>query len=157
MPTIPTQTASAPSGGPAIVFDATVADAASAAGPGSPGSGEAPGAAKAVRARATRLLNSPTVVPQGTLIAAVLETALDSTQPGQARALVSRDVANLRGDRILIPQESRLFGTYRGELSAGQKRARVRVDASCPPRRCDNRNRLTRRRPARPAPGLAAR
>ncbi|MBK6299242.1 MAG: TrbI/VirB10 family protein [Sphingomonadales bacterium] len=125
VPTIPTQTASAPSGGPAIVFDATVADAASAAGPGSPGSGEAPGAAKAVRARATRLLNSPTVVPQGTLIAAVLETALDSTQPGQARALVSRDVANLRGDRILIPRGSRLFGTYRGELSAGQKRAQV--------------------------------
>ena len=82
-------------------------------------------AAIATRARAGHLLNSPTVVPQGTLIAAVLETALDSTQPGQARALVSRDVVNLRGDRVLIPRGSRLFGTYRGELAPGQKRAQV--------------------------------
>jgi type IV secretion system protein VirB10 len=64
------------------------------------------------------------VVPQGTLIAAVLETALDSTQPGQTRALVSRDVPNLAGP-VLIPRGSRLYGEYRGQLGAGQKRAMV--------------------------------
>lgn len=110
--------------GAAIVFDATASEAA-VGSPTSPGSAVSPTGAIATRARAGRLANSATVVPQGTLIAAVLETALDSTQPGQARALVSRDVINLRGDRILIPRGSRLFGTYRGELAAGQKRAQV--------------------------------
>lgn len=83
------------------------------------------GPAVASRARASRLRNRATVVPQGTLIAAVLETALDSTQPGQVRALVSSDVVNLRGDRILIPRGSRLYGEYKGEIAAGQKRAFV--------------------------------
>ncbi|QMW22459.1 TrbI/VirB10 family protein [Sandaracinobacteroides saxicola] len=59
------------------------------------------------------------------MIKAVLETALDSTQPGQARALVSMDVKNLLGNRVLIPRGSRLFGVYRGELAPGQKRANV--------------------------------
>jgi type IV secretion system protein VirB10 len=71
------------------------------------------------------MANRATIVPQGTLIAAVLETALDSTQPGQARAVVSANVVNLIGDRVLIPRGSRLFGTYQGELAAGQKRALV--------------------------------
>ncbi len=81
--------------------------------------------AVASRARATRLRNRATVVPQGTLIAAVLETALDSTQPGQVRALVSSDVVNLRGDKVLIPRGSRLFGEYKGDIAPGQKRAFV--------------------------------
>lgn len=117
-------TVAATNNGAAIVFDATASEAA-VGSPTSPGSAASLTGAIAARARAGRLANSATVVPQGTLIAAVLETALDSTQPGQARALVSRDVINLRGDRILIPRGSRLFGTYRGELAAGQKRAQV--------------------------------
>jgi type IV secretion system protein VirB10 len=81
------------------------------------------GAAIARRIRASRSRNSATIVPQGTLIDAVLETALDSTQPGQTRALVSSDVTNLRGDHVLIPRGSRLFGEYKGDVAAGQKRA----------------------------------
>lgn len=65
------------------------------------------------------------MVARGTLIPAVLETALDSTQPGQARALISEDVRNLNGDRILIPRGSRLFGEYRADVAAGQRRAFV--------------------------------
>lgn len=122
-PVVP-PTVAATNNGAAIVFDATASEAA-VSSPASPGSAASPTGGIATRARAGRLANSATVVPQGTLIAAVLETALDSTQPGQARALVSRDVINLRGDRILIPRGSRLFGTYRGELAAGQKRAQV--------------------------------
>lgn len=67
----------------------------------------------------------PTTVPQGTLIPAVLETALDSTRPGQARALVSKDVRGFDGTRVLIPRGSRLFGEYRADLQPGQNRALV--------------------------------
>ena len=108
---------------PAVVYDSGDVGAAANA---TDGAGSASGtAAVAARARAGRLVNRATIVAQGTLIPAVLETALDSTQPGQVRALVSRDVVHLIGDRILIPRVSRLFGAYRGELGAGQKRANV--------------------------------
>ena len=47
------------------------------------------------RARAAMISNRATTVAQGTMIRAVLETALDSTHPGFARAIVSRDVMGL--------------------------------------------------------------
>jgi type IV secretion system protein VirB10 len=59
------------------------------------------------------------------LIPAVLETALDSTRPGYARAIVSRDVRGFDGSRVLIPRGSRLIGEYRSEVSPGQRRALV--------------------------------
>ncbi|AQR75899.1 type IV secretion system protein B10 [Sphingomonas sp. LM7] len=71
------------------------------------------------------LANRPTTVPQGTLIPAVLETALDSTRPGLARAIVSRDVRGFDGSRILIPRGSRLIGEYRSDAEAGQNRMLV--------------------------------
>lgn len=104
---------------PLLVMDATAAE------PDAPTSASGGAPAIASRARASRQRNRATVVPQGTLIAAVLETALDSTQPGQVRALVSSDVVNLRGDRVLIPRGSRLYGDYKGDIAAGQKRAFV--------------------------------
>jgi type IV secretion system protein VirB10 len=64
-------------------------------------------------------------VAQGTLIPAVLETALDSTRPGLARAIVSRDVRGFDGSRVLIPRGSRLIGEYRSEVAPGQRRALV--------------------------------
>jgi type IV secretion system protein VirB10 len=109
---------------PAIIFDQTQGDQSSAKS-GSPAGQAGPAPAIASRARATRSRPDAMVVPQGTLIAAVLETALDSTQPGQTRALVSRDVPNLAGGPVLIPRGSRLYGEYRGELGAGQKRAMI--------------------------------
>jgi type IV secretion system protein VirB10 len=65
-------------------------------------------------------------VPQGTLIPAVLETALDSTRPGYVRALVTRDVRGFDGSRVLIPRGTRLFGEYEADLAPGQNRALVR-------------------------------
>jgi len=123
---------------PALVFDGT----------GSGGGGETPSAAPAgsdsaaasanaaggggsttaiagTRTRAGVLANRPSTVPQGTLIPAVLETGLDSTRPGLARAMVSRDVRGFDGTRILIPRGSRLIGEYRSEANPGQKRALV--------------------------------
>lgn len=77
------------------------------------------------RVGATRLANPSTTVPQGAVIQAVLETALDSNRPGFARAIVSRDVRGFDGSRILIPRGSRLVGEYKADLSEGQNRAFV--------------------------------
>ncbi len=78
-----------------------------------------------MRTRAGVLANRATTVAQGTLVPAVLETALDSTRPGFARAIVSRDVRGFDGQRVLIPRGSRLIGEYRSEAAPGQRRALV--------------------------------
>jgi type IV secretion system protein VirB10 len=65
------------------------------------------------------------MVAQGALIPAVLETALDSTRAGFARAIVSRDVRGFDGTQVLIPRGSRLIGEYRAEVAPGQHRALV--------------------------------
>jgi type IV secretion system protein VirB10 len=77
------------------------------------------------RVGATRLANPAKTVPQGTVILAVLETALASDRPGFVRAIVSRDVRSFDGSRVLIPRGSRLFGEYKADLAQGQSRALV--------------------------------
>lgn len=77
------------------------------------------------RAEASMFVNPSTTVPQGAVIQAVLETAIDSNHGGPARAIVSLDVRSFDGTRILIPRGSRLFGTYKSDINAGQNRAMV--------------------------------
>lgn len=77
------------------------------------------------RVTASRLRNPSRTVPQGTVIPAVLETALDSTRPGGVRALVQRDVSSFDGTRVLVPRGSRLYGEYEADLQSGQNRALV--------------------------------
>ncbi len=62
---------------------------------------------------------------QGTLIPAVLETAINTDVPGYVRAIVSRDVRSFDGKRVLVPRGSRLVGQYQSGVQAGQKRAYV--------------------------------
>jgi len=76
-------------------------------------------------ASATRLADPANTITQGTLIAAILETAIDSDLPGYVRAVVSQDVRSFDGSRILIPRSSRLIGQYKSGLAAGQTRAYV--------------------------------
>ena len=69
-------------------------------------------------------LSDPTsTVMQGTIIPAVLETALNSDLPGYARAIVSREVRGFDGRKIMIPRGSRLIGQYKSGLATGQSRA----------------------------------
>jgi len=123
--------------GPLLVVDATVAEATggatistdadgnpATAAPGASAGGAA-GSLSTARARASVMRNRATTVSQGTLIPAVLETALDSTRPGPARALVTRDVRGFDGSKILIPRGSRLIGEYKADLQPGQNRALV--------------------------------
>lgn len=76
-------------------------------------------------ARATLIRNRSGLVPQGTLIPAVLETPIDSSRAGLARALVARDVRGFDGSRVLIPRGSRLIGEAKGDIQAGQNRVLV--------------------------------
>lgn len=76
-------------------------------------------------ATAQALSNPASTVAQGTLIAAVLETAINTDIPGFVRALVSRDVRSFDGKQVLIPRSSRLIGQYKSGLAAGQTRAYV--------------------------------
>lgn len=107
----------------AVVFDAgksaTMAALSPEAAPNSDTS------RNAERVKADRLANPSDTVVQGSIIQAVLETALDSTQSGMARAIVSRDIRGFDGQRVLVPRGSRLVGEYESDLSSGQNRALV--------------------------------
>jgi type IV secretion system protein VirB10 len=119
---------------PALVVDLVAANAANeAVTPANPASAGGDNDAFAARVgtgettavRAATLRNPKTTVPQGALIAAVLETAINSDLPGFVRAVVSRDVLSFDGSKVLIPRGSRLIGQYRSEVAIGQSRAFV--------------------------------
>lgn len=74
------------------------------------------------RVKASRFLNPATTVPKGTVVQAVLESALDSTRGGFVRALVSRDIASFDGSHVLIQRGSRILGEYKSDVALGQKR-----------------------------------
>jgi len=76
-------------------------------------------------ARASQMRDLGRVVPQGTVIAAVLETAINSDLPGSVRGVVSRDVRSFDGSRVLIPRGSKLVGQYKSAVAVGQTRAFV--------------------------------
>ncbi|MFZ4071431.1 MAG: TrbI/VirB10 family protein [Caulobacterales bacterium] len=75
--------------------------------------------------KAERLAHPAAIVIEGTMMAAVLETAINSDLPGLARAVVSRDVRSFDGTQILIPRGSRVIGQYKSGVALGQSRAFV--------------------------------
>lgn len=114
------------SGGAILVVDSSQAlPAGERAAPAAEGGAAPAQASTTARSRAGAMSNRATTVPQGTLIPAVLETALDSTGAGFARALVQRDVRGFDGTRVLIPRGSRLIGEYASDTGPSQKRAFV--------------------------------
>ena len=62
------------------------------------------------------------------MIQAVTETALDSSLPGQVRAVISEDVHSFDGSRILISRGSRLIGRYRSGADIAQERVTIGWD-----------------------------
>ena len=74
------------------------------------------------------IANPSNTVIQGTMIQAVMETALDSSLPGQTRAVVSEDVFSFDGSRLLIPRGSRLIGRYRSSIDIAQQRVTIAWD-----------------------------
>ncbi len=133
-----------PYSSPTVVFDAGLAPGTAAANAAAaadvaaaPQGGQVPGSGSAgdFAARiggvgggpavAQQTFDPATTVTQGTMIPAVLETAIDTDVPGYVRAVVSQDVRSYDGSRILVPRSSRLVGQYQSGLQAGQKRAYV--------------------------------
>jgi type IV secretion system protein VirB10 len=119
---------------PTVVFDGSAspvmapAPAGEATAPAGAGAGDFAsriGGVGGGPARAVSQFDPQTTVTQGTLIPAVLETAIDTDVPGYVRAVVSQDVRSYDGSRILVPRSSRLIGQYQSGLQAGQKRAYV--------------------------------
>ncbi len=75
--------------------------------------------------RAEIIVNPSNTVTQGTMIQAVLETAIESTLEGPIRGLVTTHVVAYDGSRILIPRGSRLIGSYSADVDTGQNRLLV--------------------------------
>lgn len=127
------QIAGNPAASPTVVFDAAGGTAPAAAdgkaefkgGTANDEFASRLGAMGGGSASAKRSFDPATTVTQGTLIPAVLETAIDTDVPGFVRAIVSTDVKSFDGRTVLVPRSSRLIGQYKSGLSAGQKRAYV--------------------------------
>jgi type IV secretion system protein VirB10 len=131
-----------PYASPQLVFDASSArsirgaEAPIGVPPGTPGA-EVAGAGGAsafasrvggvggAPAQARAMANPSTTVTEGTLIPAILETAINTDVPGYVRAVVSQDVRSFDGKRVLIPRSSRLIGQYQAGVQQGQRRAYV--------------------------------
>jgi type IV secretion system protein VirB10 len=78
-----------------------------------------------VTVSAKRNTNVRYKILQGKLIAAVLETAVDSDLPGMVRAVITKDIYSDAGDVVLLPRGTRLVGQYNASLSTGQTRVIV--------------------------------
>ena len=76
-------------------------------------------------ATARRMTDLDRMVPQGAIIGAVMETALNSDLPGFARAIVQRDVRSFDGSAVLIPAGSRIIGQYKSGIAQGASRVFV--------------------------------
>lgn len=72
---------------------------------------------------------SPNLLQAGSTITAALITSVRSDLPGPVSAQVTRNVYDsLSGRILLIPQGSRLIGTYDAQVSFGQKRVLLAWD-----------------------------
>lgn len=78
--------------------------------------------------QAQLIVNPSNTVVKGTMIQAVLETAIESSLAGQVRAMVSEDVHAYDGSRILIPRGARLVGRYQSGLDIAQQRVAIAWD-----------------------------
>jgi type IV secretion system protein VirB10 len=119
---------------PTIVFDASALPAPAIEAPGGAAAAKSDAAGDFASriggvgggpATARADIDPQTTVTQGTMIPAILETAINTDVPGYVRAVVSQDVRSFDGTRVLVPRSSRLIGQYQSGLQAGQRRAYV--------------------------------
>lgn len=71
------------------------------------------------------LTDPSSTVVQGTIISAVLETAIDTELPGTVRAQVMRPVFSFDGSRELMPAGTLLIGQFNNEVAIEQKRVLI--------------------------------
>ena len=76
-------------------------------------------------AEARQMTGLDRLIPQGAVIGAVMETALNSDLPGYARAIIAREVRSFDGSTVLIPPGSRVIGQYQSGIAQGASRVFV--------------------------------
>ncbi|ODU68798.1 MAG: hypothetical protein ABT11_15245 [Novosphingobium sp. SCN 66-18] len=74
------------------------------------------------RVSAGRLPNRNFLITAGMQIPCVLQTAMDSTQPGLTSCIIPRDVWSANGNVILMEKGTRVLGEYNGGFTVGQRR-----------------------------------
>ncbi|WP_299869828.1 type IV secretion system protein VirB10 [uncultured Roseobacter sp.] len=79
-------------------------------------------ATKLEGSRASVLANPHLTITQGTIIPCVLDTAMDSSQPGMVRCTVTDDIYATTGTVVLLEKGTRIVGQYRGGLQRGTQR-----------------------------------
>jgi type IV secretion system protein VirB10 len=62
------------------------------------------------------------VIPQATAIPCIIETAMQSDQPGFVSCVIPRDVMSANGRVVLLERGTQVTGEYRGGLKQGQVR-----------------------------------
>lgn len=68
----------------------------------------------------------PATVWQGTIFEAVLTSAINTDLPGEVTAVISKNIySSLDGRYLLIPQNSKLYGSYNSSISYSQSRVQV--------------------------------
>ncbi|MDO5757205.1 MAG: TrbI/VirB10 family protein [Rhodobacterales bacterium] len=74
---------------------------------------------------ATRIAAPDRTIVQGTTLNAVLETAVSTELPGVIRAVVTDNVMSYDGTNVLLPQGTRLIGSYNSDVSVVQGRVQM--------------------------------
>lgn len=72
-----------------------------------------------------RLSDPSRTVVQGSIISAVLETAIDTQLPGSIRAQVMRPVYSFDGSRVLMAPGTVLIGQFNNQVDLAQKRVLI--------------------------------
>jgi type IV secretion system protein VirB10 len=68
----------------------------------------------------------PATIWQGTIFEATLTGNINTDLPGEVTAVIAKNVySSLDGRYLLIPQNSKLFGTYNSSISYSQSRVQV--------------------------------
>ena len=75
--------------------------------------------------QATHINRIDALIPAGTIMRGVLETAIQSDLPGMVRAKMSQDIYSFDGRRVLLPKDTMLIGTYRSGIARGQTRVLI--------------------------------
>lgn len=75
-----------------------------------------------VRFQASRLSDPNLVLPAGSLVPCVLETAVDSSTPGHVSCVIPADIYSANGAVVLLEKGARVFGEHRAGLRQGQRR-----------------------------------
>ena len=86
------------------------------------------------QAQARSLPDRNFLITAGSFIPCVLQTAMDSSQPGYVSCIVPRNVYSDNGRVVLLEKGTRIFGEYQGGLNRGQYRLFVLWTRAVTPR-----------------------